>query len=150
MGDLTPQLLGNACRIFLTFAYPGGMDTIPAAKRAFFHLDAEASLEPVLRPPVCALLKTSQGGVRGYALRLGSASYPHLKLQTVSHGAETQWIFSVDTHDSVEFAPGHPDIPGWAKLQTTNQRLKETIERAWESAGLLTFNRFLRQELHQS
>ena len=58
----------------------------------------------------------------------------------------------VDTHDAfsktaVYPPPDHPDAAAWAKLQTTNRQLKEAIERAFEAAGLLTFNALLRGDL---
>jgi hypothetical protein len=32
-------------------------------------------------------------------------------------------------------------------LQVANRKLKEQIERAWEAAGIMTFNGLLRREL---
>jgi hypothetical protein len=149
MKGLTTALLARACRTFLGLAYPGGVSTIPPAKQRFLVLEADEPLESLLVPPLCEVLRQPQGGERGYAIRLGSAAYPHLKLQVVfcDHGAAC--VFAVDTHDSLRLDPSHPDAPGWARLQIANSRLKEQIERAWEGQGLLTFNGLLRRELEK-
>jgi hypothetical protein len=146
MLGLTTALLGRACQIFLERAYPGGPHTIPPPKDRFLALDTDRPLESVLVPPVCQALPRGEGGLRGYALRLGSAGHPHLKLQIVNH-EEAGCIFSVDTHDGFSLDSSHPDAARWRELQAANRRLKEEIERAWEEAGLLTFNALLRREL---
>jgi hypothetical protein len=155
MPGLCPNLLGQACRIFLTMAYPEGKSTIPATKRAYLDICFEDPLEALLRPPVCQVLPrvsdvggTPIAGIRGYAFRLGSSTFPHLKLQVVGQNDE-ELVFSVDTHDQVRVPPNHPDAPAWAQIQTANRKLKEEIERAWEAAGLLTFNALLRRELEK-
>ena len=87
-------------------------------------------------------------------LRLGCCHYPNLKLKTqiIKDGSESEWLFSVDTHDafsSTSFLPPphHPDAPRWRILQADNCALKQKIEAAWEDAGLLTFNALLRRDL---
>jgi hypothetical protein len=147
MCGLTTTLMGRACRTFLTLAYPGGPSSIPPGRRAFLDLAPDQPLEPLLVPPLCEVLRTPQGGLRGYAFRLGSAVYPHVKLQVTSHDSDDGWIFAVDTHDAFHLDSSHPDAAGWAKLQSANRQLKEQIERAWEADGLLTFNGLLRREL---
>jgi hypothetical protein len=146
MRGLTTTLLELACRIFLERAYPHGADTIPPPKNNFLTLNVAQPVESVLAPPVCQPLFRRDGGLRGYALRLGSVLHPHLKLQIVDHD-EAGCVFSVDTHDGFSLDPSHPDAARWKELQTANCRLKEDIERAWEEAGLLTFNGLLRREL---
>jgi hypothetical protein len=146
---LTPPILGQACRTFLTLAYPDGPATIPAARSVFWDLPADANFDALLKPPVCALLKTAEGRLRGYSFRLGSATYPHVKLQVVCHEEKSPCIFSVDTHDALHLDPDHPDAPGWAKLQLANRQLKVEVEHAWEAQGLLTFNGLLRKELEK-
>jgi hypothetical protein len=145
---LCPTKLGQAWRIFLKLAYPEGEPSIPVAKRAYLSISAEPELELLLRPPVCQLLPRPDGGIRGYAFRLGSIAFPHLKLQVVAQ-SDRDLVFSVDTHDQVRVDPRHPDAFAWAELQAANRKLKEEIERAWEAAGLLTFNALLRRELEK-
>ena|SRR5438128_2005003 len=147
MCGLTTPLLGRACHTFLTLAYPGGPSTIPPNRRVFLDLAPNQDLEPLLKPPLCEVLRTPQGALRGYAFRLGSAVYPHVKLQVISHDRDADCIFAVDTHDAFHLERNHPDAAGWAKLQTANRQLKQQIEHAWEADGLLTFNGLLRREL---
>lgn len=146
MTELTTALLGRACRIFLAQAYPGGPETMPAAKRRYLDLPPDAPLEPLLGPPVGQPLKTAEGRVRGYALRLGSTDFPHLKLQAVNCNGGDGWVFAVDTHDAIPLAPDDPDVERWRALQAANRRCKEAIELAWEADGLLTFQGLLRRE----
>jgi len=146
MKGLTTALLKLACQIFLDRAYPAGRDTIPPPKNRFLTLDVGQPLVTELMPPVCQPLPRREGGVRGYVLRLGSARHPHLKLQIVDH-QDAGCVFSVDTHDGFSLDSSHPDAARWLELQAANRRLKEEIERAWEEAGLLTFNGLLRREL---
>jgi hypothetical protein len=148
MKGLTAAQLGCACRIFLALAYPQGPGAVPPEKRRFGDLDPGQTLEELLQPPVCQPLGTPEGGQRGYALRLGSSSYPHLKLQVVTLDDGT-CVFAVDTHDALHLDPNHPEASRWAQIQEANRRLKPTIEHAWEEAGLLTFNSLLRRELAQ-
>ncbi len=147
MTGLTPMLLGRACRIFLSLAYPEGKATIPPSKAAYLDLAGHESLDRLLAPPLCQPITNSKGGVRGYALRLGSADFPHVKLQVTDCGPEGGLVFAVDTHDALSLDPDHPDAPRWAAIQAANRVLKEKIERAWEAEGLMTFNALLRRGL---
>jgi hypothetical protein len=150
MKGLPAAFFGRACRTFLQMAYPGGPGTIPPGKSAFLEVRAEEPLERLLVPPICEALNRADGRCRGYAFRLGSAGYPHLKLQVISHDAGVSYLFAVDTHDAFKLDPTHPDAAGWKKLQIANKELKEQIERAWEKEGLPTFNSLLRRELNKT
>jgi hypothetical protein len=145
MTKLTAELLAPACRIFLSLAYPEGPGTIPASRRAYLDLSRNQPLAPLLAAPIGQVLKTPEGELRGYALRLGSAHFPHLKLQVVCCGEGGAWVVAVDTHDALPVAADHPDRARWSQLQGANRRCKEAIERAWEEAGLLTFHGLLRR-----
>jgi hypothetical protein len=132
----------------LDLAYPGGESTIPPPKNHYCHITPEQPLEALLLPPVCQVIAAPQGGIRGYALRLGSATYPHLKMQVIDCDHNATWVFAVDTHDALQLDPGHPDAAGWRQLQVGNRQLKEQIEHAWDAADLLTFNGLLRRSLN--
>jgi hypothetical protein len=147
MKGLTTALLGRACQTFLDLAYPEGKDTIPAVKRAYVHIDPAQPLTGLLRPPVCQPLSGPDGVSRGYAFRLGSSAYPHLKMKAVACEAGSAWVFAVDTHDTIQLEANHPDAPAWRRLQETNRRLRDQIEAAWEGEGLLTFKGLLRRGL---
>ena len=138
-------LLERACRTFLHCAYPDGEQTIPAPHDRFLHLEPDKPIEALVAPPLGQVLRTPQGGLRGYAFRLGCAHFPHLKLQVLF--LEGRCLFAVDTHDGIALEPSHPDAARWQELQTANRRLKEQIEHAWEAEGLLTFHGLLREQL---
>jgi hypothetical protein len=154
MKSLTSDLLGRACRIFLMLAYPGGEETIPVKRRIYLHVTSEQQLETLLPPAPAAsgigqVLPAASGRSRGYSFRLGSVTFPHLKLQVIDYENGSALVFSVDTHDAFQpgLTPDHPDAPMWRALQESNRRLKEKIEHAWEEAGLTTFHALLRDGL---
>jgi hypothetical protein len=139
--------LDRACRTFLHCAYPDGENAIPAPRRRFLALAPDEPLESLFAPPVGQVLRTAGGGLRGYALRLGCAHFPHLKLQVID--VDGRCLFCVDTHDAIQLDPSSPDIPRWREIQLANRRLKEQIEHAWEAEGLLTFNGLLREQVER-
>jgi hypothetical protein len=158
MRRLTTDLLGQACQIFLSLAYPGNNGTVPVKKRCFLNLPAGQCMFAHLAndPAVneCCQAQGMDGDKQALLVRLGCAHYPYLKLkvQRISHKQGDVWVFSVDTHDSFSKTsfmppPGHPEAPAWMALQMQNAALKERIEAAWEQAGLMTFNGLLRRDL---
>jgi hypothetical protein len=157
MNGLTTAMLSRACRTFLALAYPAGEYTIPEKRRVYFHIPPDADLASYLPAAPAAhgigqVVKGEDGSIRGYAFRLGSAGFPHLKLQVTSSVGDT-CIFTVDTHDPFPRGagrppPGHPEYELWTALQKANRQLKERIERAWEEQGLWTFNKLLRLDLN--
>jgi hypothetical protein len=161
MQELSTDVVGQVCRVFLALAYPGGENTIPLKRHCYLTLPPGQSLVEFLQAstearPFCERVVDAHGDHVGYTLRLGSAGFPHLKLRVsnVNPEGEAVWVFGVDTHDAYSATsyrppPGHRDAEPWARLQAANQRLKEEIERAWEEAGLLTFNGLLRSDLER-
>jgi hypothetical protein len=151
MNGLTTDLLGRACRTFLELAYPGGESTIPEQRRPFLRLSPDQPLAAVLeRRDVCQTLLHPGGSVRGYALRLGSTRFPHLKLQVIALDNAASWVFTVDTHDTLKCTLTPAETEEWGRIQNENRKLKDRIERAWEGQGLLTFNAILRRGLEQN
>jgi hypothetical protein len=158
--EIMTVCLGRACRIFLDLAYPGGPETIPPARRCFYDLNCDRSAAEILDgapAEVCQPIEAGGDRQRGYALRLGSSHFPHLKLklQLIDHDAAGTWVFTVDTHDafskqSVYPPSDHPDAAAWIALQAANRDLKSRIENAFEEAGLVTFNSLLRRDLARS
>lgn len=149
--------LARACRVFLDLAYPDGAETIPVNKRAYFDIGADSPIEDFIPPAkvalsVCQELPRRQDAQRGYAFRLGSAAYPHLKLcvQPILFRDHPVWVYSVDTHDGgAKLANLMP--PGeahqWRAMIGQNRRLKEEIESALALAGFLTPNNLLQLDL---
>jgi len=161
MAAVTTAQLARACRTFMARAYPGGAATIPAKKRIYFELPLDRPAADFLPPAPNAegivQVLSPEGGGNGWAFRLGSAHFPHLKLklQLVDHEGRTQCVFMVDTHDAFsknnpQPPADHPDAPAWLALQHQNRQLKEEIERDLEAEGLMTFNSLLRSALPKS
>lgn len=148
MNGLTPELLSQACRTFLALAYPGGEGTIAPNRRPFLTIPLDQPLAAWLgTQPLCERLRTPEGATRGYALRLGSAHFPHLKLQVTDHDNGRACVFAVDTHDVLGCSVSAEEAALWTRLQTENRKLKERVEREWERQGFLTFNGLLRRGL---
>jgi hypothetical protein len=159
MLPLTTDLVSQACRIFLSLAYPGGLDTVPPRKRLLAELPSGKEMLSYLAATTalkdgCQVVNGKTGGCHAILIRLGCDHYPHLKLRTqyVDHKDGAVWLFSVDTHDgfsSSTFLPpaDHPDAAAWTQMQRDNAALKQHIEAAWEQAGLITFNALLRRDL---
>jgi hypothetical protein len=161
MHRLTAEFLSRACRTFLRLAYPDGPESIPPKKRVYYNLPDQRPVEEFLPPAapadVCQVIAAEGGGLRGFAFRLGSAHFPHLKLklQLIDHNHATLWVCTVDTHDayskdSIRPPASHPDADAWTDLQRKNRQLKERIEAALEHEGLVTFNTLLRRDLNNT
>lgn len=124
------QQIQLATQIFLKHAYPDG---IPGKIKD--KVDELKNIETRE-----ALLHWSGLEVedKRYNLRLGNASYPHMKLVFTLGPEDT--IFYVDAHDSHFSLP--PDMPGYdqfQKLRETNKKMKAAIEASWASEKLPVF-----------
>lgn len=154
--ELATRDLGAACRIFMDLAYPDGARTIPANKLPFYEMPAERSLVELLPPAplsvgVSKTLSRNVGGSFGYEFRLGSLTYPHLKLrvETMDLHEREVWVYSVDTHDGFGRAAQmiEADAIEWRALVERNRQLKLAIEQALAKAGYLTPAAVLRFDL---
>lgn len=79
--------------------------------------------------------KSNSCGARSYALRLGNARYPFMKLKLVEHLFKDEFFFLVDTHDQMFADKNDKDLE---KLKVFNRDVKSKVEAAWEGAGLPT------------
>jgi hypothetical protein len=157
MPILPTQNLAQACRIFLNLAYPDGATSIPAPKLPYLTIGDDSCVEDYLPPAKCALgicqdLSKTKAGISGFEFRLGSATFPHLKLriQTMDFQQREVWVYSVNTHD--HFHPpsqtlSADDAEGWRQLIKQNRALKRRIEDAFAAAGLLTPTSILKLDL---
>jgi hypothetical protein len=69
-----------------------------------------------------------------------------MKLQIQPWPNAAGMMLSVNTHDQVAGLDlGVSDNKAFKELQAQNQRIKETIEQAWEAANLPTFLQYLRE-----
>ena len=144
--SLRIDVLRRAVRIYLERAHPSGAPPAAVLRRLEW-LDAAADAAPLACPPFERVARTDGEGTSIYALRLGNHRYPHMKLQVQPWPNPSGFLLSVNTHDQVlalALDPTSADADAFRALQSENQRLKEEIESAWDSAGLPTFLRYLR------
>lgn len=149
-GDLNALRMDEvrkAIEIYLSIAYSGA--EAPESVRARLRWPEDESAETLLnRPPFEKVGRADAPGPPIFALRLGNVRYPHMKLQIQPWPNAAGFLLSVNTHDQVlALDPQAADSSAFRALQAENQRLKETIETAWDAAGLPTFLRYLRDYL---
>jgi hypothetical protein len=139
------DVLRAAVDIYLGVAYPGAEP--PAVVRR--RLDWEPGLDAGMilsRPPFERVGPQNGAEATIFALRLGNLRYPHMKLQVQPWPNGAGFLLSVNTHDQVlSLDPNTSDLPAFRELQAENQRVKESVEQAWDEAGLPTFLRYLRE-----
>ncbi|MFO0958698.1 MAG: hypothetical protein U0800_14910 [Isosphaeraceae bacterium] len=150
MGMLGVDQLRNAVEIYLGIAYPTG--EIPQAVRKRLEWAESADLETILVGRPFERVVNPQGeGVPIFALRLGNASYPNMKLQVQPWAGPSGYLLSVNSHDHVPEAAILPaELERYRSLQVENQRIKSLVEEAWDGAGLPTFNRYLKDYLGEN
>jgi hypothetical protein len=147
LGRLRIDVLRRAVDVYLELAYAKGpMPDVVRRRLEWPGQDAPALLAAA--PFERAGKAAGAGGSPIFALRLGNACYPHMKLQIQPWPNADGFLLSVNTHDQVlGLDPSAADAPAFRELQAENQRLKELIEQAWDQAGLPTFLGYLRQYL---
>src|SRR5438552_9438547 len=104
MQELTTPVLAQACRIFMGLAYPEGPSSIPDKKRPYYEIPLDQPVTAFVPPATCAggvcqESRSEKGTLCGYAFRLGSSGFPHLKLrlQLVNLSNRPTWVFMVDS-----------------------------------------------------
>ena len=144
LGRLRLDLLRTAVDIYLSLAYRSA--EIPeVVRRRLVWPEGLAAEELLTKAPFERVGKVPGHQTPIYALRLGNMRYPHMKLQIQPWPNSAGFMLSVNTHDQVAGLDfGAADAVAFRELQAENQRLKETIEQAWDNAGLPTFLRYLR------
>lgn len=157
MDSLSTQQLAQACRIFLDVAYPGGLGTIPVNRRPYYDIPLDRPLADFVLPApraqgICQEMPRRNGAFHGYAFRLGSAGYLHLKLrvQLIQHHDQELWVYSVDTHDGVlQVTRGSTpeEAEQWKLMVEQNRQMKHDIEEALSLAGYLTPRDLLQLDL---
>jgi hypothetical protein len=149
LNDLRIDVLRAAVDLYMAHAYEG--TSPPENVRARLTWGAEPNAQDLLnKPPFECSGKNKASGTAIYALRLGNARYPHMKLQIQPWPNSAGFLLSVNTHDQVlSIDPGAAGMAEFRSLQEENQRLKEVIEQAWDDAGLPTFLRYLRSYIEQ-
>jgi hypothetical protein len=143
------DVLRQAVAIYLQLAYPAGNPPEVVRRRLEWTPDVGAATL-LSQAPFEFAGKSKASNTAIYALRLGNARYPHMKLQIQPWPNPAGFLLSVNTHDQVlSLDPHSPDMTAFRDIQAENQRLKEEIEQAWDDAGLPTFLRYLREYIEQ-
>jgi hypothetical protein len=139
------DILRRAVALYLALAYPDSSPPEVVRRRLEWAPDDDAGTM-LAKPPFERASKASGGASPIFALRLGNAHYPHMKLQVQPWPNEAGFMLSVNTHDQVlALDPNAEDAAAFRALQAENQRIKEAIEHAWDRDGLPTFLNYLRQ-----
>ncbi|MFO0911254.1 MAG: hypothetical protein U0794_23435, partial [Isosphaeraceae bacterium] len=143
------DVLRRAVEIYLQLAYPNGV--VPEPVRRRLEWPSCDDVDTLIHgPPFEKAGRNKTSGAASFALRLGNARYPHMKLQIQPWPNAAGYMLSVNTHDQVlSLDPESADLPAFREIQEDNQRLKEQIEHAWDAAGLPTFLRYLREYIEQ-
>lgn len=137
--------LRRAIVIYMELAYADREP--PEAVRRRLDWPDDLDIDTLLaQPPFERVSKAESSPI--HALRLGNRFYPHMKVQIQAWPCPAGFLLSVNTHDQIlGLDPTAPDAAAFRQLQGENQRLKETIEQAWDAAELPTFSRYLREYL---
>jgi hypothetical protein len=143
------EALRRAIEIFLDRAY--GPSVPPRAARflppddfdpARWLMSDVTERDPPDAPPA---------NVRSFALRIGNARYPHMKLRLSRPPNDDTFVFSVDSHDAFLCAPaGSPDRQELEELKRHNAAVASAVLSAWDAEGLLTERNYLRQQIRQT
>lgn len=144
---LRVDVLRRAAAIYLKLAYPAG-EPPETVKRRLDWPDGASPQDLLTKPPFEKAGKAPGTQAPIFALRLGNARYPHMKLQIQPWPNDAGVMLSVNTHDQIAGLDlALADAQGFKELQAHNQALKEAIEQAWEKEGLPTFLKYLRDYL---
>ena len=144
----TAREIARAVDIFLEVAYEA--DPPPATERFRIRPDCDPAAwlmsDVTERSPVEEPIEQ----VRSFAMRIGNALYPNMKLRLSRPPNDRLFIFTVDAHDAMlKAASGTVDHDELEDLKRHNAQLSGQINVAWEQAGLLTEHDYLRQRIRQ-
>jgi hypothetical protein len=147
LASLRLNTLRQAVALYMSRAYPVGDPPEVVCRRLDWPDGVDASTL-LTHAPFERANRPGTNALPVYALRLGNARYPHMKLQVQPWPNSDGFLLSVNTHDQVlSIDPASSDAEAFRALQGENQRLKESIEQAWDDAGLPTFVRYLKDYL---
>jgi hypothetical protein len=144
---ITAATLERAVRLFLERAYPSGQVPEAVGRRLAWRNGGDDVLD-LSAPPFERANRPGPGVPTIVALRLGNERYPQMKLQIQAWPHSAGYLLSVNTHDQIlSLNPDARDAEAAREIQAFNQGVKESIEVAWDAAGLPTFLRYLRDYL---
>ena len=136
-------LVQRAIDVYVKTAYPDGP---PVAVRSMLATERSWAGHLTDAP---VFIKDDPRNATKYSMRLGNASYPHMKLVIEQAPDEKQgFLFRADAHDAHCCPPaGTPEHDAFRQLMTRNQEVISEIERAWAAAGVPTMKTYLQADL---
>ncbi len=143
------EVLRRAVGTYLGKAYPD-REPSEAVRRRLGWAEGVDAATLLSGPPFERVSRPDSAEPPIFALRLGNARYPHMKLQVQPWPNAAGFLLSVNTHDQVlALDPTADDAEAFRDLQRFNQDVKEAIEAAWDEEGLPTFLRYLRDYIQE-
>jgi len=139
--DITTEMVKKAIEIYVAAAYEGAPVPLTVNSRlVLFSGYRGGDLTDMLSHEVVerVVSETESKVVASYAVRLGNAKYPHMKL-ALRRGGTDDYRFVVDAHDQqFELESSEGDALKAHELQEYNRRLKREIESRWRDAEIPT------------
>jgi hypothetical protein len=85
-----------------------------------------------------------------YALRLGKPFLPAHEIHHRAFADALGYLLRADTHDAhIQPRAGSREMAAFAELMRQNRAIADAIEGKWETLGLPTFKKFLREDLER-
>jgi hypothetical protein len=136
-------LVQRAIDVYVKTAYPDGP---PVAVRSMLATERSWAGHLTDAP---VFIKDDPKNTTKYSMRLGNASYPHMKLVIERAPDEKQgFLFRADAHDAHCCPPaGTPEHDAFRQLMTKNQEVITAVEKAWAAAGVPTMKTYLQADL---
>lgn len=133
LSSITVDMLARAIEDYRDEAWTNGAPPPPA----LLEHERDAPVEEVLGHLQDETRREGDDRSRRYALRLGNARYPFMKLVLQEHLVEGEFFFEVDTHDGMFRLEG-ADAEPLEELRRYNGEIKERVEARWDRDGLPT------------
>ena len=138
-----PEVLWRAIDIYLREAYDG-----PPKRDVQARVDALRRESPATLYQSRLLECDPDVQPKRFRLRLGNKLYPHMKLLCEASPDGTMYLFKCDTHDRHCCpAASSPEYGRFRQLMQDNEAVARRVEAAWDAAGVVTFKRYLRDDL---
>ena len=150
LAPLTAEQIHLAISIFLRHAYPDGAPSQAAAD--LLPPDGEFSVEQWLTGTMIERtpLDAPYGEIKTASIRLGNATYPHMKLRLARAPKSDAFLLSVDSHDAMLAVPaGSPEEAMLEQLKMHNATVGRAIQTEWDQADLPTERNHMRHLIAQ-
>jgi hypothetical protein len=137
-----PALVQRAIDVYVKAAYPDGP---PIAVRSMLETERTWAGHLTDAP---VFVKDDAKNPTKWSMRLGNASYPHMKLIIERAPDGNGHLFRADAHDAHCCPPvGSPEHAAFRELMTRNQQVVTAVEQAWAEAGVPTMKTYLQADL---